>query len=266
MRVKSQEDINIEKEIEKKPIFSLKNILLFIGQLIVFCVIITLLVIYDKMPVGNLKNLSPINIAAVQTSISLLSITIMQLILPDRKEKIFGVTYQNILFKWKVFRYLNALDCTMYMLLLMMINISISIASIIIISTTIQIICKAIFLLVLFESFFLAIYMVYLGLICKFKKSRIYYLLYKRMCQGNSDVYNMLLKGMRENTFESQDDNKEYIKVEVAMLEYMSIHIDNFKLYNICNDSAIEIIQEEKEQRNSILNRFMEKSDMRLCR
>lgn len=252
MRMISQEDINIEKTIEKKSVFSLKNIALFIGQLIIFGIIIALLIKYNKIPVGDLKNLSPINISSVQTSISLLSITIMQLILPDRKEKIFGVTYQSILFKWKVFRHLNVLDCTMYMLLLMVINISLSIASIIIPSTTIQNICKAIFLLVLFESFFLAIYMVYLGLISKFKKSRIYYLLYKRMSKGNSDVYNMLLKGMKKNTFVPQNENKEYTKVEIAILDYMSIHIDDFKLYNIDKDSAIKIINKEKEQRISI--------------
>lgn len=252
MRVKSQEDIKIEKEIEKKPIFSIKNIGMFIGQLIIFGIIIASLIKYNKMPVGNLNNLSPINIAAVQTSISLLSITIMQLILPDRKEKIFGVTYQNILFKWEVFKYFNVLDCTMYMLILMVINISLSIASIIITSITIKIICKAIFLLILFESFLLAIYMVYLGLISKFKISRIYYLLYKKMCNDNSDVYNMLLKGMRKNTSETQNENKDYIKVEMAILEYMSIHIDDFKLYNIDKDNAIKIINGEKEQRKSM--------------
>ena len=252
MRVKSQEDINIEKEIEKKPIFSLKNIALFLGQLIIFGIIIRLLIKYSIMPVGNLNDLSPINIASVQTSISLLSITIMQLILPDRKEKIFGVTYQNILFKWKVFKYFNVLDCTMYMLILMVINISLSIASIIITSSTIKIICKAIFLLILFESFLLAIYMVYLGLISKFKISRIYYLLYKRMCNGNSDVYNMLLNGMRKNASESQNVNKDYIKVEMAILEYMSIHIDDFNLYNMDKDNAMKIINGEKDQRNSM--------------
>lgn len=40
--------------------------------------------------------------------------------------------------------------------------------------------------------------------------------------------------------------------MEMAILEYMSIHIDDFKLYNIDKDNAMKIINGEKEQRNSI--------------
>lgn len=59
-------------------------------------------------------------------------------------------------------------------------------------------------------------------------------------------------KGCEKNTSESQKENKDYIKVEMAILEYMSIHIDDFKLYNIDKDNAMKIINGEKEQRNSI--------------
>lgn len=252
MRVESY----IKNEIEKKPIFRFMNIILFIGHLIIPVIlgkIIIFLITSGEIPLENLKKFTPINLVSPQVSISFLSITIMQLILPNRKEKILGVTYQNLLFKWKVFKHFNVLDCTMYMFLLMAINISLSIADVVIIDETIKMICKAIFVLILFESFLLAIYMIYLGLISKFKISRIYYLLFKRMCHGNSDVYNMLLKGMRKNISESEDkgnESKDYIKAEIAMLEYMSIHIDDFELFTY-KDTAKKIINEEKRQINS---------------
>lgn len=240
MGVKYQKDIN-KKIIEKKQVFNIKNMICFIVQIVAFGIIMALLIGCGNMPTGNIHSLSIINILSVQVSISLLSITIVQLILPDRKERIFGVTYQGILFKWKVFRCLNVLDCTIYMFLSMIINILLSFANSIIINTDIQNICNIVFIFVMFESVLLAVYMVYLGLISKFKKSRIYYLLYKRIKNGSNDVYNMLLKGMKTHPFNTKNNNMEYINVEIEILKYMLLqnklnkhHLPKRTLLTLC--------------------------------
>ncbi len=244
-----------QEEIERKPVFSGKNVFLFVLQLCILTIIIIVIEKYISIPIENLSNFSPIGIASVQTSISLLSITIMQLILPSGKERILGVTYQNILFKWKFLKYFNALDCMMYMLLLMIINISLSIASVIV-SERIQNICKIIFMCILLESFILAIYMVYLGLITKFKKSRIYYLLYKRMFKCNArrnDVYNTILKGIKKYPFKQKEDENEYLKDELIILKCMKDHINDFIIYNENTNNAITIIEKEIDERNKSL-------------
>ncbi len=255
MIVKSEEDIIIEKEIERKPVFSVKNIFFFVLQLCIFTVIVIVIKINNLISIVDLSEFSPISIASVQKSISLLSITIMQLILPDGKKRILGVTYQNILFKWKILKYLNALDCMIYMLLLMIINISLSIASIIV-NDTINYICKIVFMFIMLESFVLAVYMVYLGLITKFKKSRIYYLLYKRMRKCNSqsdDVYNIIVRGIKKYPFNQNDDKNQYLKVEVAILEYMKNHINDFTIYNENKYNVLTIIESEIYERKKSL-------------
>ncbi|MDO5540429.1 MAG: hypothetical protein Q4F83_10175 [Eubacteriales bacterium] len=255
MFVKSQEDIDIERRIEKKPVFSVKNIFLFVIQMCIAVGIISGLTILGKIPIEKLSQLSIINMVSTQTSISLLSITIMQLILPDGKERVFGVTYQSILFKWKVLRHFNALDCMLYMLLLMIINILLSIGSVITNNYS-QNICKMCFIYGMIETLILAIYMVYLGLITKFKKSRIYYLLFKRIRKRNTrsyEVYNMLLKGMKNYPLDSVNKASEYIEVEVAILEYMIKHIDEFTINNMSRGKASEIIKKERDERIQIV-------------
>lgn len=252
---KVEKDIHIN-ELEKKDIFSIKNICLFFGQLVSLIVIVSCFILYVKIPVGNLGSLSPISILSVQTSISLLSITIMQLILPDRKERIFGATYQSILFKWKVLKYFNALDCMMYMLILMMTNISLAVMSVIVTNSNAKLICILSFLCIMIESFILMVYMIHLGLIARFKKSRIYYWLYKRISKRNiqsTEVYNMLLKGMKESNEKNQNNEKsDYLDVEVCILKYMLSHIEEFKLYNMNKEEAFQLIKIELDNRISV--------------
>lgn len=239
-------------ELEKKDVFSIRNICLFIGQLVCLIAIVSCLILYVKIPVGNLSFFSPISIISAQTSISLLSITIMQLILPDRQERIFGATYQSILFKWKVLKYFNVLDCMMYMLILMMTNILLAVMSVIVTNFNVQLICKLCYLCIIIESFILVVYMIHLGLIARFKKSRIYYWLYKRIKKRNlqgTDVYNIILKGMKK--FNGKNQNSEYLDVEVYILKYMLLHIEEFKIYNMNKEEAYQLIEKELDNRIS---------------
>lgn len=250
--------------VEKKPVFSIRNAFLFVLQFGILVGTISIIILYDKLPIGNLDGFSIINITSVQVSISLISITILQLILPDSKERIFGITYQNILFKWKVLKYFNALDCMMYMLFLMIISILLAVASEIIANINIQRICKLSFLCTMVESFLLAVYMIYLGLITKFKKSRIYYLLYKRLGKKdkpnrtfkpntrNYEVYNLLVKGMLNPSFKADD---EYLKDELAILEYMYQH-EEFLWYKGDKKRIMNKIEEEKKNREKLISNF----------
>lgn len=245
--------------VEKKPVFSIKNAFLFLAQFGFWVEMFSIIIMYSKLPIGNLDEFSIISIMSAQISISMISITIMQLILPESKERIFGVRYQNIFYKWKVLKYFNALDCMMYMLFLMIIGIFLSVASSIIVNINIQRICKLAFLCAMIESLLLAVYMIYLGLITKFKKSRIYYLLYKRLRLSknrnkpntrNYEIYSMLVKGMIKYPFNKADDeDNEYLKDELTILEYMYQHEKEFLWYKRDKEIILDKIEKEKKKR-----------------
>ncbi len=173
----------------RKDIFRYRYAVLFGVQYAVIQAVAFGIVTSERMGSWDLffTSFSPISLMPVQVTISLLSITILQLLLFNAEETVLGLTFQNIFFKWDVLKYFNLINCLMYMMLLMTANLLLSIVSVGRVGEVAGIFCRIGGITALLETLPLAFYMVRLGLLARYKKSRIYLLILKRIKKELSD-------------------------------------------------------------------------------
>lgn len=260
----------------KKPIFEIKHaigiiafcITIIIFSSLVYCgkepimklisrlIEVAILIIYWIKEQITLATFEPKGLLSLQASISFLSITILNIILPNNENRILGLTYQDIFFKWKIFKYFNAADCILYSILMLMCNIIIAVVSTIVDNPNVKNVCNFSFIIILFTSVILALYMLHMSLIAKFKKSRIYYLIYKQIEKDNRELYNSILKALVWNVTETSEEkfNYDYYVDEIKILKKMNKKIiaeDCLEVGSIrlSKEAIIEILQIEIAKR-----------------
>lgn len=249
----------------KKEIFRMRYVALFLGQYICLLAIIFCIIECNRTKLETLlsASFSPASFISVQVTISFLSITVMQLLLPDSKREVMGLTFQNIYFKWDIIKCFNFINCFLYMFLLMTSYIIMAILCVCLESNNVQTICKLGALLSLMESLPLAFYMVYLGLTAKYKNSRIYYLIYKKIkseifpgqllkflakCQicNKRDEYVVCNKIIESKNYTKGDRNtcvhNIYIKEEFFIIAFLFLNVKKIKLRNIDENQARAIL------------------------
>ncbi len=219
----------------------------------------------------TLAAFEPKGLLSLQSSISFLSITILNIILPVNKEKVLGLTYHDIFFKWKIFKYFNAADCILYSILMLISNIILAVVSTIFDNPYIKNISNLSFIIILFASVILAFYMLHMSLIAKFKKSRIYYLIYEQIEKNNKELYNSILEKIVWNSSETEQEkvNYDYYIDEIKILIKMMDKKENLfeedrvadnlssRISKYCPE--VGIIRLKKENVNIILKKEIEK-------
>lgn len=185
----------------------------------------------------TLVTFEPKGLLSLQATISFLSISIMNIILPEKENRILGLTYQNIFFNSTVLRYFNAADCIMYLILMLISNISLAVISTLCIDSYIKNISNLCFIIILFVSVILAFYMLHLSMISKFKKSRIYYLIYKKLDKDGKELYHEIVKGLIWHSEETKKINYDY-------------YIDEIKILMLMKDKTNELFDSQEVNKN----------------
>lgn len=161
---------------KKKRIVDHKKILFFASGMFISAFLISFFryIFYSNQQIGISSDVL-YNIVSIQITISLLSITIMELMLENIDERIMGISRKYIFFNNDILKYFNAIDCIYYMLWLMIISIFSTVVLFNIDYAFIKTMSKCLVLLSLVVTIPLMFRMIKLGLISKHKKSTIYY-------------------------------------------------------------------------------------------
>ena len=230
------------EKVEKKNIFKITHALPYIIIFIVSWILYFLLIHYKENINTNiyarcvliyniLEGFEPKSFLSLQSTISFWSITIMSYMLQEKENKVLGLSYKNIFFKWSIYKYFNAADCIMYLLLMLITNIVI--ATEIINNKYIIFLAKCWFIIILVLSFILVFYMIHLCIVAKFKKSRIYSQIEKKIRKRDRELYISILKGIVKYSINNKSEclkeekiNYDYYVDEVKILKLMKKNIN----------------------------------------
>lgn len=193
------------------------------------------------------------NIIDFQVNISLISITIMILFLEIADHRIMGMSYKKVFFKDVFFPYFNITNCIYLMLISMVISLC-SYNFLINVENCISLIGKIVCETTLYCSIIVMFYMITLGFILQYKKSRIYYIVYKKLKRKDRKIYNEIINKLVVFTTE-QNSYQQYIKDEFFIFSYIFLNIDDFE-----SDDHLKQVA-----RSKIINRInnMVKNDLR---
>lgn len=185
----------IKEQIKPKPIFQLRY---GVGMLVIWAISCGVIAfVFQHMEFVRRLEYGTLNIMSmlsVQATISFLSITLMNVVLPDKDKVVMGISYKSIFFKTLVYRYFNIPNCIMYLVLMLGINI-----------VTVVFACfegpyknvaKICFVFVLLCSLCVAFYTIHLALVAKYKNSRIYHTIYRKLRWGDSELYCLIISHM----------------------------------------------------------------------
>ncbi len=205
-------------------------------------------------------------LVSIQVTIAMLAITIMVLFLDVVQERILGISYKYIFFKGNMFRGPNITECIFFMLGLM----------------TYSIICTFILAgidnyqfgrysrwglcLSVMATIILMFRMVWLGMIAKYKKSRIYELIKKKLkmeyvsgVQKEGNIFspdtlrNKILFSLDSNLPDSVLKNNIYVRND--SMKAMDLHISDFRKIDNANRAFNEYLEAEIEILLYIINR-----------
>lgn len=151
-----------------------------------FCIVLICFLLFDFFSTVFLYrkinidvNIDFWSINSLQTTISLLSITIMELVFNDIDFRIMGMSYKFIFFNNRIFYIFNITYCLFYMIIAFIINICMTLL------VSVPALSKYDSFIYTFEtqilllSTLLCLRMIYLAIVAKHKKSQVYYQIYK---------------------------------------------------------------------------------------
>lgn len=169
------------------------------------------------------------SITSMQITISLVSITIMILFLGSVNERILGISYKRIFFHKDLFGFFNMTNCVFLMLFFILYSV---VSSLILINFDCSGVClfgKIACEVSLFCSIVLLYKMISLGLILKYKQSRIYNKIYKALeSKEKIQIYNEIVEKL--DVFETKENEyQQYIIEEFIILSYICLNINNFE-------------------------------------
>lgn len=199
---------------------------------IIFSILFWLIVfiiwrLFKKSPIFNISASVANNITMMQITISLISITIMELFLNSADDRIMGISYKRLFCKnfiWKVF---NLINCIYFMLLLMTVSMLASIVLFYIEMT--KSISQITLMTALCFTTILMFHMINLGLVCKYKKSQIYNIIYKcfeKKRKGYDELYEKIICYLN---YDVEKKYNEYIREEVMILSYLYLNLEKFE-------------------------------------
>lgn len=215
---------------KKKKIISVSRLLVFlfiftIFNIIVFFVCVTCPIFQERISVSSDVARS---ITSFQITISLVSITIMILFLGSTNERIMGISYKKIFFNEDFFRFFNVTNCVFLMLAFIVFSIVSSNILVNIEYSKVSLFGKIVCEISLFCSILLMFYMVTLGLILKYKQSRIYYKIYKGLKNKKVSIYDEIIEKI--SIFEvKENEYQQYIIEEFIILSYICLNIRDFE-------------------------------------
>ena len=175
-------------------------------------------------------------ITSYQINISLISITIMIFFLGSVEERIMGISYKKIFFNGTFFYCFNITNCIFLMLIFMTVSIF---SSCVLLNTKFDIICfisKITCGTALIFSIIFLFYMAYLGMILKYKQSRVYCKIFEELEKANEDIYKEIVKHL--DMLNDKKEYRQYIREEFIILAYILLNIDNF-VDNTCNKRVV---------------------------
>ncbi len=217
----------------KKPLIKRKYIIIFFLIFITICVClwgICLKATKFRTYICFSENIL-FQLIFIQITISLISITIMQLFLGNSNERVLGFSYKGIFFNDFFFK-LNAMNCIWYELFLAGLSIfggliyTVQCSSVILFS-------KIMVVVSLVLTVFFTLRMVQLSLISKHKVSQIYFRIYHMLAGKSPVIYNETFKRIMGSIDMDIPDKKvseyrPYISDEFCILTYIYLHIGKF--------------------------------------
>lgn len=257
MNDKTSEDLLYKVEcgkklINKKSIFGFKYICILNIIFIILCIVSCFVgkFIINLLENVNLNLTMPDDITTIIITLSIVSISVFQIIIEKIDHRIIGMSYKRLFFKDTIWRYRNFPNSTFILLEMMMLSIIFNIIKNNVYINIIQCIILAI-------TIYFSFWVFYLSLIAVIKKSKIYYLIKKKITNkfliGEDNIIAAII-----NKLPSLEHNEikychnSYIYEEVGVLIYLIIAMeqcDNVK--NDYRDYKIKIINAIK---NIIIN------------
>lgn len=174
-----------QKQLRKKSIFKPWIAVATIGFLVISCLDIYGVFEWLKtLRKWKYESLNVTTMLSLQATISFLSITLMNIVLPEKDKVVMGLSYKAIFFNSCVYKYFNIPNCILYLVSMLAFNIVTAVFSCF--EGPYKNLSKACFVFVLLCSLCVVIYTIHLSLVAKYKNSRIYYTIEHNIKKGES--------------------------------------------------------------------------------